>query len=77
MSCSYISEIKVNSWNEALIEVDELKMEIKIKVWNILGFIYIICSMNRINAEDLEKARLEKLEKRWWFKKRIILEETL
>ncbi len=72
-----ISEIKVNSWNETLIEADELKMEIKIKVWNILGFIDIICSMNQINAEDLEKVRLEKLEKRWWFKKRIILEETL
>ena len=71
-----ISEIKVNSWNESIIEADELKMEIKIKVWNILWFIGIISTMNSINEDDIEKSRLEKREKLWWFDKRIILDET-
>lgn len=71
-----ISEIRVNSWNESLVEADELKLEIKIKVWNILWFIGIISTMNSINEEDIEKSRLEKREKLWWFNKRIILDET-
>ena len=71
-----ISEIRVNSWNESLVEADELKLEIKIKVWNILWFIGFISTMNSINEEDIEKSRLEKREKLWWFNKRIILDET-
>ena len=66
----------MNSWNESIIEADELKMEIKIKVWNILWFIGIISTMNSINEDDIEKSRLEKREKLWWFDKRIILDET-
>lgn len=38
--------------------------------------IYAIAEYKWISKDEIEKIRLEKLEKRWGFNKRIILEET-
>lgn len=43
---------------------------------DILEVAYAIGDLYWISKEDIEKIRLEKLEKRWGFNKRIILEET-
>jgi predicted house-cleaning noncanonical NTP pyrophosphatase (MazG superfamily) len=59
-------------------ETDELFAGTNIaeELADILEVAYAIADAKNISKEEIEKIRLEKLEKRWWFSKRIILEET-
>lgn len=59
-------------------ETDELFVGTNIaeELADILEVAYAIADAKNISKEEIEKIRLEKLEKRWWFSKRIILEET-
>jgi len=43
---------------------------------DLMEVIYAMLDFKWISINDLEKIRLNKKESRWWFKGRIILEET-
>ena len=48
---------------------------IKEKIKMILDFIKRACIIEWISEEEVESARINKLKKKWWFEKRIILEK--
>jgi len=43
---------------------------------DVLEVVYAIGDLHWFSQEEIEKIRLEKLEKKGWFSKKIILEET-
>lgn len=63
-------------------EIEELFAEIETdnniagELVDVLQLIYTVADFKNISRNKLEELRLKKLEERWGFKKRIILEET-
>lgn len=58
-------------------EVNEVLEDTNIKeeLADVLEVIHAMINFKWITSEELEKIRQEKKNKRWWFKKRIILKE--
>jgi len=48
---------------------------IKEKIKTILAFIKSACNIEWISEKEVENARINKLNEKWWFDKRIILEK--
>ena len=57
-------EVKKSNNKEELIE----------ELADVIEVINSICKNSWISMEDIEKARLKKLDERWWFDDKIILE---
>lgn len=81
--CNYYiaSEVEYNSelfkkLQEEALEVSETKNkdELVEELADIIEVIKTISNMNNINEKDIEKIRLSKKEKKWWFNKKYILE---
>lgn len=68
--------------NKFFEEVEELftetntEDEIAWELADVLQLVYAVSDFKKISRSKLEEIRLKKLEERWGFKKRIILEET-
>lgn len=68
--------LDINSLN-LNIDISTETKRLNMKILNLLWYIDYIFNRESISINEFENIRLEKLEKRWWFKKRIILEETI
>lgn len=68
--------LDINSLN-LNIDISTETKRLNMKILNLLWYIDYILNRESISIKEFENIRLEKLEKRWWFKKRIILEETI
>ncbi len=57
--------------DEFLISPDNIE-----ELADIMEVLYAICDFKKISVNEIEKIRLKKKEKKWWFNRRIFLEEV-